>query len=152
MRFGSILDVVTSDALILRFRAAMLRRSGPTKSKLIAKGCDRWLGWKWKLAKIQIWQVYLSLIFLHRSILMMSRMLWNLFLNLLLVNVASMCWTRHSAAAVDLAPQHTGSAVAGDLPHQRTRRSAAAVDLPCRCLEHPPTTRMHIAHSGWIKD
>jgi len=37
MRFGTILDVVTSDALILRFGAAMLRRSGPTKSKLIAQ-------------------------------------------------------------------------------------------------------------------
>jgi len=37
MRFGAILDVVTSDALILRFGAAMLRRSGPTKGKLIAQ-------------------------------------------------------------------------------------------------------------------
>jgi len=37
MRFGYILDVVRSDALIMRYGAAMLRKSGPTKGKLIAQ-------------------------------------------------------------------------------------------------------------------
>ena len=37
MRPGVILDVVTKDALILRFGSAILRRSGPTRSKLVAQ-------------------------------------------------------------------------------------------------------------------
>ena len=37
MRVGYILDVVRSDALIMRYGAAMLRKSGPTKGKLIAQ-------------------------------------------------------------------------------------------------------------------
>jgi len=37
LRSGTVLDVVIKDALILRFGSAMLRKSGPTKTKLIAQ-------------------------------------------------------------------------------------------------------------------
>ena len=63
MRLGFILDLVTSDALILRFGAAMLRKSGPTNSKRIAQRMRQMARLKMQVNKdptFQLWQVYLS--------------------------------------------------------------------------------------------
>ena len=72
MRLGSSLDLVTGDALILRFGAAMLRRSGPTKSKLIAQRMRQMARLKMEVSKDPTPASLSVLIFLQPSILMTS--------------------------------------------------------------------------------